>query len=194
MKHSEKIQLVEEYIINPNTMAVLPIQYGNKLYSQIVELEDKFVSPFKPLYIVRKSCRFFGVNFEARKDGTRQLTGVNRKAPITIDPSNLIYLFPTTSPHRPECIWISEEHIIDSYAGDAGDTIVVFANKQSLRVPISYHSFNNQMLKTALLKSKLSSRIKESGRKAIYYIDGRKFMKASERTDTYFIKGKELYD
>lgn len=60
-------QIIEEYEINPYTMAVLPINYGSRTYSKIIEIEDECVSPFKPLYIVKVSCEFFGVTYEGSK-------------------------------------------------------------------------------------------------------------------------------
>ncbi|MGM9956220.1 MAG: competence protein ComK, partial [Peribacillus sp.] len=43
--------LIEEYEITPYTLMVMPINYGSKIYSRIIELEDEFISPFKPLDI-----------------------------------------------------------------------------------------------------------------------------------------------
>lgn len=178
-------QLIEEYEINPNTMMIKPITYGNKIYSQIWELGEELVSPFKPIEIIKKSCRFFGSSYEGRKEGTRQLTGITHKAPITIDPTNFIYFFPTTSANNSECIWIAQEHILSYKRIDPANTRVVFKNKQSHSIPVSYNSFNNQLLRTALLKTTLISRIEESERKALYFFNGSRSMNASERAGAY---------
>ncbi|MFE8696312.1 competence protein ComK [Cytobacillus sp. FJAT-53684] len=179
--------LIDEYEINPNTMMIMPLEYGSKVYSQIWELEDELVSPFKPSVIIKKGCTFFGSSFEGRKEGTRQLTGITHKAPITIDPTNFIYFFPTTSANNSQCIWISPEHIQYYRRADAGQTEVRFKNQQCVTIPVSYTSFNNQVLRTALLKTTLISRIEESERKALYFYSGRKNLNASERSRTYRI-------
>jgi len=182
MSKSTKPPLIEEYEINPNTMMIMPIQYGSKIYSQVWELEDIIVSPFRPIDIIRTSCRYFGSSYEGRKEGTAQLTGITHKAPITIDPTNFIYFFPTTSANNSKCIWLSLEHIQFHRKADAKNTQIIFKNKQHLSIPISHNSFNNQLLRTALLKNTLISRIEDSERKAVYFINGRRNLHATERT------------
>ena len=189
MSNSIKTPLIEEYEINPNTMIIMPIQYGSKIYSQVWELEDIIVSPFKPIDIIKTSCKFFGSSYEGRKEGTTQLTGITHKAPITVDPTNFIYFFPTTSASNSKCIWISLEHIQYHKRADAKNTQVVFKNNQHLSIPISSNSFNNQLLRTALLKNTLISRIEESERKALYFINGRRNFNHIERIASYAKKG-----
>ncbi|MGD6899303.1 competence protein ComK [Bacillus infantis] len=62
-----KKRLVEEYEINPSTMIIMPQIYGKKIYSRIFEVEDEFLSPFKPFDIVKKSCGYFGSSYEGSK-------------------------------------------------------------------------------------------------------------------------------
>lgn len=189
MNGQEISSLIDEYEINPNTMVVMPLAYGSKIYSQIWELEDEFISPFKPIDIIKKSCTFFGSSYEGRKEGTRQLTGITHKAPITIDPTNFIYFFPTTSASNSQCIWISSEHILSYHRFDRGNTEVIFKNKQSKIIPVSFNSFNNQVLRTALLRTTLISRIEESERKALYFFNGTRGIGALERASKYRTRG-----
>lgn len=48
--------IIEEYEINPCTMMITPTSYGSKTYSQIIELKDEFLYPFRPIDIIKKSC------------------------------------------------------------------------------------------------------------------------------------------
>jgi competence protein ComK len=180
-----KNRQIEEYEVNPYTMFIKPVIYGSKVYSEIYELEDEYLSPFKPLDIIKKSCEYFSSSFEGRKEGTKQLIGVTHKVPIVIDPTNFIYFFPTTSPTRSECIWISHEHILDYHRIDSRQTMVIFQNKQSFNLPISRSSFENQMLRTALLKSKLMQRIGQNERKSFYLMNRSKIIEASETPREY---------
>lgn len=179
-----KERQIEEYEVNPYTMFIKPVIYGSKVYSQIYELEDEYLSPFKPLDIIKKSCEYFSSSFEGRKEGTKQLIGVTHKVPIVIDPTNFIYFFPTTSPTRPECIWISHEHILNHHPVDSRQTMVIFQNKQSFTLPISASSFENQMLRTALLKSRLMQRIGQTERKS-FYLNRSRIIEASEASRQY---------
>lgn len=181
MKHNQ----IEEYEISPYTMFIKPLEYGSKLYSQIYEMEDEFTSPFKPMDIIKKSCEYFSSSYEGRKDGTKQLIGITHKVPIAIDPSNFIYFFPTTSPNRSECIWVSHEHVLKYQRVASNQTEVTFQNKQSYIFPISYSSFENQLLRTALLRTKLMQRIGQTERKSIFLINRPKALEASENMLDY---------
>ncbi|WP_442599110.1 competence protein ComK [Neobacillus sp. D3-1R] len=188
-----KDKIIEEYEINPCTMLIIPVLYGSKTYSKIYELEDEILSPFKPFEIIKTSCEFFGSSYEGRKEGCRKLTGITHKAPIAIDPTNSIYFFPTTSPSQPECIWISHEHVLQYRQTSPNHTNVIFRNKETFEVPISTRSFNNQVIRTAHLRTKLNQRMNEMERRAYFYLHTPKYMAASESKDEYgkFLLRKE---
>src|SRR4051812_32643745 len=142
-----KHQQIEEYEVNSCTMYIEPVEYGSKIYSHAVELEDEFLSPYKPLDIIKNSCAYFGVDYESRKRGTRNLIGYNRKIPIVIEPTNHMFFFPTASPDSPECIWFSHEHIENCHRVAAQQTLIIFRNKQSRVFPVSYSTIQTQMLR-----------------------------------------------
>jgi len=62
-----KRPLIEEYEINPQTMAIIPMEYGSKIYSKILEVDEELISPFKPIEIIKKSCQYFGSSYEGSK-------------------------------------------------------------------------------------------------------------------------------
>lgn len=176
---------MEDYEINSCTMFLLPVEYGSKIYSKVVEPEDEYLSPFKPLDLVKKSCNYFGVSYESRKKGTSLLIGYKRKIPIVIEPANHLFFFPTTSPNRPECIWIAHEHVENYRRGELQQTLITFQNKQSYLFPVSFGTIETQMLRTALLKTKLLQRIESNQRKSFYLLHGPKSSKASESVRVY---------
>ena len=176
---------IEEYEINTWTMFVEPVTYGGKIYSRAVELEDEFLSPFKPLDIIKKGCVYFGVDYESRKKGTRQLIGYSRKIPIVIEPTNHIYFFPTVSPLTPECIWISLEHVECYRRVSSKKTMIIFRNKESHVFPVPIGTIEGQMLRTSLLKTKLLQRIESNGRKLFYQPNGPQSLNALERSREY---------
>lgn len=178
-------KLNEVYEVNPCTMFIKPEIYGSKIYSQIVEIEDELLSPFKPTEIIKRSCEYFGNTFEGRQKGSKLLMGITHKVPIVIDSTNLMYFFPTTSPVRPECIWISHENVLRHRRFSSNQTLVTFQNKQSYLFPISYTSFENQLLRTALLRTKLMQRIDSMERKTFYLKQRPTFLEASEAQHRY---------
>ena len=184
-----KERQIEEYEVNPYTMFIKPVLYGSKVYSQIFELEDEYLSPFKPLDIIKKSCEYYSSSFEGRKGGTKQLIGITHKAPIAIDPTNFIYFFPTTSPTRTECIWISHEHIMSIHRIESRQTMVTFQNKQSFNLPISYSSFESQMFRTAMLRTKLMQRIGQTERKSFYLMNRSRYEAEASETSREYGRG-----
>ncbi|MDQ0217579.1 transcriptional regulator [Peribacillus cavernae] len=177
--------LVEEYEITPYTLMVKPVTYGGKTHSHIFEMDDEYISPFRPIDIIKKSCNYFGTSYEGRKEGTRQLIGITHKAPIAINPTSSMFFFPTTSPLRPQCIWVSLEHIDTFNRADNSHTSVLFKNHLQELLPISTSSFENQYMRTVILKDKLIQRIEETDRKYFYLHSSTRPSKASERHSNY---------
>nr|WP_077912851.1 competence protein ComK [Listeria grayi] len=149
------------YEINPYTMVILPKRSGEEIFSEIYEIGSSFISKFTPFEIIKTSCKFFGSNFEGRKDGTKHLIGITHKPPIIIDAMNLIYAFPTTSPSKNDCAWIFPQHIQEYGANELNQTVIQFTNHRSIEIDISTASFNNQMARTSMLHMKISQKMRK---------------------------------
>ena len=158
MKETQ-LSFLTEYEINPYTMAILPKEYGSKLYSEILEVEDQYLSPFKPLTLIKTSCQFFGSSFNGRREGTKYLIGVTHKAPIIIDSHTSIFALPTTSPINPECIWLFSNHVEKISKHNQFSTTVHFRNGQNLIVPISHSSLFNQLSRVSMLHVKFTQHL-----------------------------------
>lgn len=51
------------------------------------------------------------ISYVGRQDGTKDISGITHKAPISIDPASGMYFFPTSSPRNKHCSWIAHSHI-----------------------------------------------------------------------------------
>jgi competence protein ComK len=174
-----------DYIVNSCTMYIKPEEYGNRLFARIGEVEEEILSPLKPFSIIQKSCAYYGVDYEGRRKGTRLLIDYSRKLPIVIEPINNIYTFCTASPESPKCIWFFAEHIKDYRRISTRETLVIFRNNQSQIFPVSYSTFNTQMLRTSYLQMKLMQRVEFSKKKLAFLLHGPKTSKASESNELY---------
>ncbi|WP_338449098.1 competence protein ComK [Niallia oryzisoli] len=181
----------EEYLISRSTLAILPMEYGSKLYSQIYDLEYDQFSPSKPLELIKMSCRSFCSSYEGRKEGSRQLIGFTHKIPITIDSTNMLYFFPTASPLSKRCAWVSHVHVLHYEKVDAANTLVYFRNKKTAILPVSAYTFENQMLRTALLRTKLMQN-KRNGGYGRTISRSRQISKASEHSPDYDVSHDDL--
>ncbi len=148
-----------EYEINPDTMAVLPIEVGNNTCSRVLEVEGEYVVAMKPTEIVDRSCRYFGSSLRGRQEGTREIMGVTHKAPIIVEASNKIFLFPTASPTKQDCAWLSHNYVSDCEYGLHEKTTIIFTNKQAIQLQISKGSFQNQLHRTAQLRTIVTNRM-----------------------------------
>ncbi|MDQ0198128.1 competence protein ComK [Neobacillus ginsengisoli] len=180
-----KAKQIEEYEVNSCTMFLEPVEYGSKIYTRIIEVEDEFLAPFKPLDIIKNSCNYFGCDYESRKRGTKLLTGIKRKIPIVIEPTNSLFFFPTTSPNRQECIWIAHDYVENYRRSDRHQTLIKFQNNKSYYFPVSYCTIDGQMGKTSSFKTKLMQRIEKNERKLFYLMNRQRIMNASENSRVY---------
>lgn len=148
------INMKKEYEINPSTIAIVAIE---KNLSKVIEVEREFFVEASSLKIISDSCKYFGSSYEGRFEGTKKLTGVANKSPIIIEESKNIIFFPTSSPRRVFCNWISLNKI-DNYKRKGEKTILKFVNNYYLELNMSYESLENQILRATRLDAILRKR------------------------------------
>lgn len=146
--------------ITPQTMAVLPRldKYGNP-GSYIIEEQEEYYVNSAPSKVIDQACKFFGSSLKGRQEGTRAISELTHKAPISIDPASGMYFFPTTSPTNPKCSWIAHTHISKMYEAPNRCTKVVFKNGKSIILEVSLGSMENQVNRTAQFRYILENRI-----------------------------------
>lgn len=145
-----------QYEINPSTMVIFP-QPENK--SKVIEEMEENIINQSTYSIIDHSCRYFGSSYDGRCEGTKTLLGYDYKLPIMVDEYREIIFFPTCSPKSKNCIWIALQNII-RFEPKEKETTVYFKNNKSYVFPISYHSFENQVLRANLLYNAMKNRRK----------------------------------
>lgn len=158
----KSVVVLEEFEVTSSTMAIIGKGKVGQLgaYSIVLEYEGELVVNKKSLFIIDQSCKYFGSSLKGRQAGTKEVSGITHKQPIAIDPTSGIYMFPTISPLKDECVWISHTYVKEVRAsGEKGSTIV-FKNNRTIDVGVSKGSLNNQINKTAQFRFKLENRIK----------------------------------
>lgn len=146
--------------ITSRTMAILPRKTkGGKIGSTIMEDNEKYFVKDSPSKVIDLACKFFGSSLHGRQIGTREVSNMTHKLPISIDPANGIYFFPTLSPTNTKCAWISHSHIKDVIEVEKQLTKVHFKNGLSAMVHVSYSSLENQINRTAQYRFILDERI-----------------------------------
>jgi competence protein ComK len=149
-----------EYEINKNTLAIIPVSDEK---SKILEIENEYIVKEKSFKVIEESCKYFGSSYEGRFQGTKSLIGVTHKSPIVIEESSKLIFFPTASPLRNNCKWISLNNIKNYFPGNNFDSsIIEFINGEKIELDMSYGSLNNQILRATRLKVVLIDRINKN--------------------------------
>src|SRR5690625_2120312 len=99
----EIYQLTMDIIANENENCVIN--------NQVDENEANYLINKSQLKMVDHACRYFGSSLRGRQDGTKDISGITHKAPISIDPASGMYFFPTSSPRNKNCSSIAHSHI-----------------------------------------------------------------------------------
>ena len=138
---------MESYEINKDTLALIAL----KDKTEVFEENDHFFVDKVANEIMEASCEYFGSSLAGRQKGTENLIGSNYKAPVIVEESQEIIFFPTESPRREECSWISLQKINKYFR--MGDKIVVeFKNGSRVVLNIYYGKQDNQVMRATRLE------------------------------------------
>lgn len=144
-----------DYEIGCDTCAII---YNKADNSKIICEDDIFYINMNPNKIIDNSCQYFGSSYQGRLFGTKKMINVAIKAPIIIEESKEIIFFPTSSPRKKNCSWISFNNIKNYIKKDSKSTVIEFKNSKKIELPISYHIIENQITRCMKLKLVLKDR------------------------------------
>ena len=144
-----------KYEVSNGTLAIVP---NEKESSLVYEDEERYIIEQSPFKIMEESCKYFGSTYEGRKESAKDILGAEYKVPIVVEDSDNLVIFPTTSPHSDECVWISLKRIKCFEKIDACNTKIIFDNNKEIIVPCSYRSIENQVSRASRLDFVLRKR------------------------------------
>ncbi len=143
------------YEINEDTLAILP---DGHYTSKVIEQDTTYLIPRNPYRIMDDSCQYFGSSFDGREKGSKSILGSSYKVPIIVEEIRGLIFFPTVSRTKEECCWIGLNHV-KSYEKSGTNTKIIFHNNNSIVVPVSYQSFQNQLFRATRLESVIKKRV-----------------------------------
>ncbi|MBB5174544.1 competence protein ComK [Texcoconibacillus texcoconensis] len=143
-------QVLESYVINKETMALLPareIDYD----TIVIEKHQKLFVKETPINIIETACKEAASTYEGRRIATTERTGIQKRVPIPINRFENIYAFPTHSPTNFECKWIFLSHIRSSepHVKSTKQTSLTFHNNHEITLPVSPTTIERQIHRTA---------------------------------------------
>lgn len=145
---------MKTYEINEDTYAIVP---KSKEKTYVYEKNGTYLINESADQIMEDSCEYFGSTFNGRREGAAKVLNSSYKVPIIVEDSESIIFFPTESPRLASCSWISLKNI-DYYQRYEDGSIIVFKDGSLIKLPISYTSLNNQILRSSRLQYLISKR------------------------------------
>lgn len=144
----------DKYIINENTMALIPVKGGCK----IIENYITYFSIKMPIDIINESCKYYGSSFLGRCASTEYMTGIKYKCPIIISEIKSIIFFPTSSYKKTDCYWFNYNTIKKYYENSNYLLEIELLNGEKITLNLSKRIFNNQLFRSSRLESILRSK------------------------------------
>ncbi|KXH84120.1 competence protein ComK [Sporosarcina sp. HYO08] len=150
------------YVITFDTFMLQPIRDGNKLSTRVIERNNDFILPRKPLHIVRKSCDHYGGSLQNSTNTAKHTLGNKHKTPIILAQGfGAPYIFlPTLSPNSEQNVWISY-HAIDYFETHGLGSIVHLENNQSFKLNIASTTLYRQYSFAGFLEKNFLKRQKQ---------------------------------
>lgn len=145
-----------DYEINKDTLAIMS---KSDEECKVLESDIEYNISMPSFSVIERSCEYFGSTYEGRYIGTKNISGITHKSPIIIEDTNKIIFFPTTSPNRNDCVWISLNNILTYEKGPKkGTSRVKFKNGNIIDLNVSIGSLTNQIMRSSRLKYLLEER------------------------------------
>ena len=148
---------MERYEINDKTLVLKPKDEKTVVYEEGGTITVN-KTPYK---IMEDSCAYYGSTLDGRKEGAANLLSNSYKLPVIVEDANNIIFFPTKSPRKKDCIWVSLNNIRDYYP-QKGYIVIEFNNGKKIKVKESYKIIDSQILKATRLGCVMQERIKKN--------------------------------
>ncbi|TKC14749.1 hypothetical protein FA727_21135 [Robertmurraya kyonggiensis] len=146
MKEGYEMIIRKNYLINAKTVLFYGIYYENgALFTLVIEGNDKFLVAMAPLKLIDKTLISYGSSFKGALESSRKLLGENRKMyPLKIDASLDIWIFPSKSYKKENCVWFALNHVENTKLLGIKDTKVFLDYGHEINIEMRETSFRNK--------------------------------------------------
>ena len=124
-------------------------------YSRFYEMDEIIVVKRKALDLIDETSIKFGSTYQGRADSAKRLTKATQKIPILINPALQMIATPTHSPKHVDNTWVFLNHVKDFKENKKNKfnkaVDLTFNNGREVTLPVSIHTFKNQVAVTNAL-------------------------------------------
>jgi competence protein ComK len=144
---------MQDHVINENTVLFTGEydEWGN-LCTRVIEGEDSFVLKESPVEQIDKTLLNYGSNFSGALKSSKFILGPMKMYPIKINRNNGIWLFPSRSFKKLNCVWFNLDHVIKTKAQGVRKTEVITSFGHVFIINMKESAFNNKRQKAQQLR------------------------------------------
>jgi competence protein ComK len=178
-----------DYLINNRTILLYGVLHENgHLYTFVLEEEEAFLVAMAPVKLIDQSLINYGSSFSGALKSSTYLLGKKRKKyPIKIDASLDIWLFPTKSFRKDNCIWFALNHVRDTLPLGQKFTKVLLSNGHTFELGMREFAFREKRRSAENLKDVIAHNAKGSSN---YLVEPKKGFMILEKKGEYKCKEK----
>jgi competence protein ComK len=146
----------KNHLINEKTVLLIGEydKYGN-LCTRVVEGENTFVINESPVKKIDKTLLNYGSSFKGALESSKFILGPIKMPPIKINENKGIWLFPTRSFRRKNCIWFNLKHIIKTKPLGVNKTLVIMNYGHTFIINMKESAFNHRRQKAQQLRESI---------------------------------------
>ncbi|KAA0958733.1 hypothetical protein FQ085_03160 [Planococcus sp. ANT_H30] len=157
IKNSE---MKQEYGISSETIVILPDFDENGFLNALICKKDEITKAgLSPYDLIDMNLRFRGSSMRGALDGARTLLDKRYMNPVILDKERDIILFPSRSPFREDCVWLSLRHVRSYRRSGTSHTLVELSNNSTIRLDVSFHTFNKRIQRAYELRYKMQAQM-----------------------------------
>jgi competence protein ComK len=192
MKEVLTMKIKNEYLINEKTVLLTGEYDGNgKLITRVIDGEETFLVDLSPAQVIDENLLRIGSDLRGALLSSKKLLGPMYMYPINVNSHIGIYLLPTQSLKKRNCVWFSLMHMKNTQALGVKKTKVQTSYGHIIVIDMKKSAFNNRL---QIAKDLREMVIKNSNSPLTFYLEPKKGFYISEDSEANkytFIKKDE---
>ncbi len=146
----------EIYTVNENTVAFIPKNDGfGNVHTDILEVNHLIESHLNPIELVDMNLRYYGSSLKGAHEGARYILGRVNMCPVIMNLKHHLVWFPTDSPKKNDCVWLSLNHIKYYQKNPNKSTQIIFTNNSTFMLGVNFNKFKTRISNAYELKCRL---------------------------------------
>ncbi|NHC43419.1 hypothetical protein G6549_26490 [Bacillus sp. MM2020_1] len=154
------MEITVDYLINEETSLLMGEYYTNgELFTRVVEGMNLFLVALSPVQLIDKSLLRYGSSFNGALSSSKEVLGEIKMHPIKISSTMDIWLFPSKSFKKPNCIWFVLNHVQDTLPRTVKKTEVFLRHGHKITIEMKESSFRDKRRNAEKLRERISHNI-----------------------------------